>query len=277
VIELSNRELVVTVLDPVTDRDRMGPRYCSGGYIYQVADASVGPLLSGPGYPAEDPPPIFDGQGLPESFRTPLIPSQSQDGAEHKALHLGVGLVDTASRTVSDWCDWQIDRRADALLLSTRHDFAGWSIELERRVILRERSLVSATRLANVGQAAFLLDWYPHPFFPLTPNGVCCRFSCQVSVQENPGYTLRADGFVRRKLDHSWDRRGHYLVVDLPAGEQLTVLQRHPKLGLVVTTCNYPTAFVPIWGNCNTFSFEPYYQRTVSGGQSVEWSVRYDF
>ncbi len=54
-------------------------------------------------------------------------------------------------------------------------------------------------------------------------------------------------------------------------------LQRHPTLGLVVATCSYTPSYFPIWGNRNTFSFEPYLARTVAPGAESTWSIVYDF
>ena len=69
-LHLANAELTVDLLDPTdpAEHARQGARYCWGGYIWQVRDARLGPLLAGPQWPAPDPTP-YNGQGLPESFR----------------------------------------------------------------------------------------------------------------------------------------------------------------------------------------------------------------
>ena len=63
---IQNQNLAITLLDPVADQERFGTRYCTGGYIFQVDDGKVGPLLSGPTYP--DSFNVFDGQGIPDAF-----------------------------------------------------------------------------------------------------------------------------------------------------------------------------------------------------------------
>ena len=48
---LGNDDLTVSILDPIADRERMGTRYCTGGYIFQAADRIHRYLMSGPTYP----------------------------------------------------------------------------------------------------------------------------------------------------------------------------------------------------------------------------------
>jgi hypothetical protein len=61
------------------------------------------------------------------------------------------------------------------------------------------------------------------------------------------------------------------------AHSRLVVLQKHPVVGLVAGTCSYAPAFFPIWGNANTFSWEPFLERTVAAGHALTWWIDYDF
>lgn len=67
-LHLRHGSLRVDLLDPTSEASRLGPRFCAGGYVWQVHDDTVGPLLSGPEGPEPEPDP-FNGHGLPESFR----------------------------------------------------------------------------------------------------------------------------------------------------------------------------------------------------------------
>jgi hypothetical protein len=86
---------------------------------------------------------------------------------------------------------------------------------------------------------------------------------------------MGANGFIRRK---SWPwKEGYFQALDHRADRPLIVVQRHPTLGLVSATCSYIPAFFPIWGNARTFSWEPFLERMVHGGQELDWSITYDF
>src|SRR6266487_3813963 len=110
-LHLANRELTLDLLDPVADAARQGARFCWGGYIYQVHDAKLGPLVSGPEFPNPEPP-TFDGQGLPESFRhrrregtTPFTWSGNT------GLAIGAGILAAGERnsvTLMEPCRWAI-------------------------------------------------------------------------------------------------------------------------------------------------------------------------
>ena len=78
-----------------------------------------------------------------------------------------------------------------------------------RETTLINRTLVSATRIANVGQDSIHFRWFPHPFFP-NPEGECCKFNLTVTFPDNPGYEMLGNSFIQTKLDHPWDRRGHF-------------------------------------------------------------------
>jgi hypothetical protein len=286
VLSLRNDQLDVTILHPVEDRDRLGSRYCVGGYVYQVTDSKLGVLASGPGYPSEAHPPVFDGQGLPEAFRDPLWAGM-ESAAPHELpavgtemLVMGVGRVhltaDIRKMPVDEFATWQIATEANRVTMSTRQEFAGWSLEVTRTLTLANRTLVSATRLANVGDKPLPYWWFPHPFFPLV-LGESFRSNLPVSLPARSAYEKLASGFVGLKPQAGWDRAGNFQELSFEPGERLIMLQRHPKLGLVAATFSYTPSYFPIWGNANTFSFEPYTEGTVAAGAAADWSVTYDF
>jgi hypothetical protein len=287
-LSLRNDELEVSILHPVADRDRLGSRYCTGGYVYLVADRRLGVLTSGPGYPDEEPPPLFDGQGLPEAFPSPLLAGMDLDApswqpaAGTPALVPGVGMVTMTARErirtmpVDRFCDWTIAESPATVRMETRQSFAGWDFALRRELALLNRTLVSTTHLANVGRDPIPFRWFPHPFFPLV-RGECCRVNLAVSLPENPGYELLPNGWIGTKPTADWHRVGHFQALRFEPGDRLVALQRHPKLGIVVATCSYTPGFFPIWGNRHTFSFEPYLEGTVKPGSEQTWSITYDF
>ena len=285
-LSLRNDQLDVAILHPVEDRDRLGSRYCVGGYVYQVTDSKLGVLASGPGYPSEAHPPVFDGQGLPEAFRDPLW--VGMEVAEPHALPpvgtemlvIGVGRVhltaDIRQMPVDEFAAWEIAEEPGRVTMRVRQEFAGWALELTRTLTLANRTLVSATRLANAGSKPLPYRWFPHPFFPLV-LGESFRANLKVKVPAESAYELLDSGFVGLKAEAGWNRGGNFQELEFESGERLVVLQRHPKLGLVAATHSYTPSYFPIWGNANTFSFEPYTEGVVAVGASAEWSVAYDF
>jgi hypothetical protein len=274
VYTLANAELAVSVLDPLADRARFGTRYCTGGYIFQVEDARLGPLLAGKDYP--DYPDGFipyDGQGIPDAFN--LAPLAEPKAGGPLALIIGIGLCDLAQDRVVDFCEWQVEQAAGDIVMRTEQVFQGFGLQLERAVSLKNRTLRSATRVTNTGANAVPIVWFPHPFYPQPQHDELCRFNLPVSMPENPGYWLAPNGFIARKRFPNRD--GDYQALDVHGHAPLAVLQRHPRLGLVGGTTSYVPAFFPIWGNRNTFSWEPYFQTIVASGQTARWWVDYDF
>ncbi len=280
---LKNRALTVSILDPVADRARLGSRYCTGGYIWQVSDAKKGELLTGPEYPRE--PNTFDGQGMPDMFHRPLGAEDVPVGGEVGCI--GVGRVRRTSpvepfdvrhnREVIEFVSWEIDTSAAVIRMGTDATFRDWAYRLERTVTLQGRNVHSQTAIQNRGSIALPVRWFAHPFFPLTPDQVLCRFSIPVSMPENPGYYLNAEGYVTRKVDHDWSRGWFQPLEYERAGNSLIAIQKHPKVGQVTVVTDYLPTFLPIWGNDHTFSFEPYYERELAPGERAAWRIEYRF
>lgn len=275
-LTLQNNQLTVEILDPVADRERFGVRYCTGGYIFQIHDATHGPLLSGPTYPHAFN--WFDGQGIPDAFNlSPLKTSESGGSVDAAALILGIGMCDLNAKTIQEPCQWQVTQRADAIHFATQQSFEEWSVVLERTVTLMQRTVRSETLLRCTGRRPVPVRWFPHPFFPQLPagNDELIKLNLPVSFPDSPAYEAAANGFINRK---GWPwASGYFQGLDHNATSNLIIIQRHPQLGQLTATCSYAPDFFPIWGNQYTFSWEPYLERTVSAGQHLSWRIDYDF
>ena len=269
-MRLQNPELRVSILDPEADQSRLGHRYNTGGFVFQITDARVGDLLSGPTWPHDYN--TYDGQGLPDVFVVHLPGSD----AGNLELGVGIGVIDRDQKAVVEFCRWDVTRAPGQLRFHTLHAWGGWDLELERTLTLRHRTLESHTRVANRGSQTLPLTWFPHPFFP-PGAGELCRPEAAFPLPEHPGYGLAPNGWVFRR-DVPWTQsslvRAEY-GADAPANQ--TFLHRHPKLGLVAARFDYAPQQVVLWGNDATFSFEPYLHRDLPGGDTTEWRATYDF
>ena len=175
-----------------------------------------------------------------------------------------------------EFCRWDVTHTATSIVMRTRHDFQGFQVELERTVALIHRTVRSTTHAKNTGRAFTPVRWFPHPFYPQPETDELCRFNAPVRLADSPGFAMAENGFITRKAWPWTD--GYFLPVDHQAQANLVVSQRHPLLGLVSATCSYVPAFMPIWGNHTTFSWEPFFERTLGPGRvRAEASVRMNF
>ncbi|MGA7207121.1 MAG: hypothetical protein WBX27_21115 [Specibacter sp.] len=270
-LTIENAQLVIDIFDPRSDQNYLGTRYCSGGFIFQVTDKVLGPLLSGPTFP--DSYNVFDGQGIPDSFN--LAPLRG--AKDPLALVLGVGLCDLGDNTLREPCLWNINVKARSIVFTTRHVFQEWIVELERTITLEGRTVISRTVARNAGADRFPIVWFPHPFFPQLPDGSdeLIKVNPAVGMPDNQAYGLSPNGFIHRK---AWPWTGdYYQALNVAKSSELVIIQRHPTLGMVTAGCNYAPTYFPIWGNRNTFSWEPMIERTMAPTQEADWQIDYDF
>ncbi len=276
---LVNSELDVELLDPVSDQTRLGPRFCSGAYIWQVHDRSVGPLLTGPEWPKPNPLP-HNGQGLPESFRHSTTTGEPLLWNGSIGLSPGCGTLarDTSGEVaVTEPCAWHVDVQSDRAVFRTAQEVAGWSYLLERVVELQGRQVRSRSRLTNRGSTPLVLEWFAHPFFALQTNGlVQVTVPAGTQIPYNPGYALSGRELTfRRAFVGVHD--GHLEHLELPSGRPFAATVSHPKLRNV----GFATDFVPfkcvVWANGNTLSLEPFLALRLAPGESRDWTLTYDF
>jgi hypothetical protein len=177
--------------------------------------------------------------------------------------------------TVIERVAWELDATRRTLRASTSAEFRGFEYELVRSLELSGRTLRSTTTLGSRGDATLPVRWFAHPFFPWA-EARCCRFSLEHAEPAGAALTEDAAGFVVRRPGVDW-RQGHYVEPRIALGGELEVEQCHPKLGALHVRCRFPLGGLALWGNLNTFSFEPFFQTLLAPGDDASWSIDYAF
>jgi hypothetical protein len=283
VLTLASEGLHVEILDPRADTERLGARYCSGGYIWQVEDERLGPLLAGPCFPAPQPP-VFDGQGAPEVFELALGQHAAKLGDE--VYVIGVGRVRRESvvrpfhvrdnPTVTERAAWAVSEPApNALSFVTSATFGDFALVLERELALAGRTLRSRSLVRNVGVRELPLRWFAHPFFPWAGEQLL-ESSLELALPADAALVEVGEGCVSRRAGSDWSR-GHYVLPRVALGGALRVSAWHPTRGRVRVECGFPLGGLALWGNERTWSFEPFYQTIVAPGAEARWQIAYGF
>jgi len=287
---IRSRSLEACVLDPVADRARMGGRYCWGGYCNRVRDSEGRELMSGPEFP--ELPSAFNGEGIPEVFRF-------DDKHEHRLLTIdetgngmiigcGLARVDPVKWSslgdVVEPCTWEVASDDARIEMRTAQAYADWACNVTRVLRLDGRTLYSETVLENTGKE-FTLQWYAHPFFPLT-DGLCrCRFKVPTTLpdpdalrpeEKGTGYRCADDGWIEMIPDFDWEK-GCFKRLKREPGQPLDAEVRHPLCGSVRVRGDFPVDIITVWANARTLSIEPYLKRTMGENESYAWSLQYKF
>lgn len=278
-LHLANAHLRLDVLDPITDVARQGLRYCWGGYIWQIHDATTGPLLSGPEYPKPDPS-AFNGQGLPESFR-----HTSRDGIpltwnDREGLAVGAGRLmpdEKGNAALAAPCTWAVTPSSDRVVFQTRQAVAGLSYELSRQIVLLDRTVESHSRLTNLGETPLVLQWFAHPFWALTSGQARVRLPAGTGLPDNPGFGIAPDGTLTFKRPFMTGDDKQFALLTPPPGRELTVAIDHPTLARVTFATSFAPDECPVWANAHTISVEPYLNLHLAPGESRHWHLRHGF
>jgi hypothetical protein len=281
-LTLANSALSVSLIDPSNpaDRKRLGLRYCWGGYIWQVEDSVAGPLLTGPEWPLSEPIP-FNGQGLPESFRShefgtsrPLI-IENDEG-----FIIGIGDITrnmAGIMSVKVPCPWSITTSHGSIEFCTEQSGNGYACQLTRRIALNNRTLTSSSHLTNIGERMLPLHWFAHPFFALEDRLITCGLPGTWSMSENVGYELDDAHRLnfKRRFKHRDD--GHFEQLIVGKNTPLRAVLSHPKLTEIVYSSDFVPDTCPVWGNSNTWSIEPYLATDLAPGTDRTWNLNYVF
>jgi hypothetical protein len=287
-LRLANRELTLDLLDPADPADiaRQGWRYCWGGYVWQVTDAKLGPLIAGPAYPSPTPT-TFDGQGLPESFRHTRRDNSARltwQGETGLAIGAGViapnpnkGVQGPESARVTAPCRWTVTPFADHVVFQTRQAAAGFSYELSRKIELRDRTVTSYSQLTNSGETPLSLQWFAHPFWALTAGRARVQLPAGTTIPENPGFAVAADGLLTFKRPFVAEPDTQFALLTLPPGRPLALSVDHPQLARVTFATSFVPDECPVWANSHTASVEPYLTLTLAPGETRHWHVTHGF
>lgn len=275
---IGNGQITADILDPVADRGRLGPRFCWGGYLWQVHSRTAGPLFTGPEWPSPTPA-AFNGQGLPESFRHQTREGQPLTWKGNRGVALGIGeLARDADGGISVVvpCDWSVTRADAQIHFHTEQRVAGFHYDLVRTVQLTGRTLLSTSQLTNLAEDPLRLQWFAHPFFALTDRLIEVQLPEQASLNENPGFSLHGRELrLKRRFDHEKD--GHMDFLHLPPGRPLEATLSHPALAKLEFATDFSPDETVIWANNATFSIEPYRRLHLVHGETRTWSLTYRF
>lgn len=280
-LTLANAQLRLDLLDPgdPLDHARQGARYCWGGYIWQIQDRRLGPLVAGPEFPHPTPS-AFNGQGLPESFRHRTRDGRPLTWRGAEGLAIGAGLLAAAEGNefrLTRPDAWTVGHGTDGLRFHTHQAGAGFACELTRVIRLRDRTVVSHTELTNTGADRLELEWFAHPFWCLTAGAARVHLPPGTSVPDNPGFALDSAGVLTFRRPFRTADDSQFALLALPAGQPLRLELDHPRLARVTFATSFVPDECPVWANAQTISVEPYLRLSLAPGEQRSWRIEHGF
>jgi hypothetical protein len=277
-LKFGNDLLTASVIDPQTDHEFLGNRYCWGGYLFQLKDRTGQDLLSGPKYPAK--PARTGGQGAPEVFCHGNWTTGETFNVENgRGLIIGIGTYRKAPNEplqLETPCQWTSEVWECGCRMQTEQSLLGWHYHLTRTLEISERTVKSSTRIVGNGERPLRVLWYTHPFFPLVNGGMKLHLNLPLQIEENPGFEQNGHE-IRMREDFDWQNHGHLEWFKGDLQRPLEATFDHPVTGTVTMRCDLPTMMMPLWANGCTISLEPYVQHDLAKGDERSWSVSYEF
>jgi hypothetical protein len=174
-------------------------------------------------------------------------------------------------------CSWAVSGDSTQLVFQTRQEAAGFACELSRKVELRDRAVVSATQLTNVGPTALNLQWFAHPFWALSGGRARVNLPDGTTLPENPGFAVDAAGVLTFRRPFVTPKDDQFALLSLPPGRPLAVTLDHPFLPGVAFSTDFAPDECPVWANARTISVEPYLNLAIPPGETRHWSAEHRF
>ncbi|MDD7986777.1 hypothetical protein PQO01_17645 [Lentisphaera marina] len=282
-ITLANQNFTVEILDPSSDHELLGARYCRGGQIFQVKDREGRDLFSGPTYPEAYN--AFDSQGLPDAFNSYPNFSNAQLGDE--IFVIGVGRVKynkaietffaCDNREVAKAVQWKVTQEGQKLTFKCDDSYQGFAYHLEKILELKENSIEQKFNLLNTGEHELPVSWFAHPFFFHRDDLVFGDLP--VEQNSNPLYFRNERNEITIRIPQNFDEvRDQTFVMGqaIQNEENLHVPVKHKLLDDFSIDCHFSVAQFPLWYNEKTISPEPFLIQDLAVSEKLNWAINYN-